>query len=166
MKLKTMKNSTFKLIPVLFNTILLVQCFTLLPKDQREKVWIENETKLTAEEAYNLANAHLTIATGGTNPSDLRDRSAKRIIINYVVHKCTVPSYYSSGTNPNQHEFKLDFEAKDNRVRIRILDLRSRDTGSIVGPHNIEQMQETIERCVYPLAVGPLISAIRKSDNW
>jgi hypothetical protein len=173
LELKTMKSSTVRLLPILFS-ILLAQCVTLLPEEQREKSWIEEGTKLTAEEAYDRANAHLTLTTKGADFSALRDRSAKRIIVNYVLRGCPAPGYLPTELDPDWHEFKLDFEAKDNRVRIRILDLRSwateimsdKKAPNIFGPRNAEQMQGTIDKCIYPRVVKPLIAAVRKSDDW
>jgi hypothetical protein len=88
--------------------------------------------------------------------SAVRDRSAHRIVINYVLKGCKAPGYLPTEVDPDWHEFKLDFEAKENRVRIRVVDLQSwpivqgRKGDYVFGPRNAGQMQGTIEQCVYP----------------
>ncbi len=162
-----MKKTLILILSVLF----LSSCVTLLPSEERMHVWIEENTKATAAQAFDRANAYLSTSTKGSDLGALRDKEAKRIVVTYKLRGCAAPGYLATELSPDVHEFKLDIETKDNRVRIRVLDLKSWPAGGdiVFGPRNAEQMKGTVEKCIEPAVIRPLIQAIRrelKSSDW
>jgi hypothetical protein len=154
---------------------LLANCVTLLPVNEREKTWVEEKTNTNATTAYERASAQIARSASNNYQILLQDKDAKRIILAYKLVGCAAPGYLATEMSPSWHEFKLEIETKDNRARILVLDIQSwPETGNgrgpnVFGPRDKEQLDGTIEKCIKPMVIQPLISAIRgesKGGNW
>ncbi len=142
-------------------------CATLAPVEDRKVEYIEN-TKAKKSEAYSAALAHFGKLFGNASAAiKISNAEAGQIVAKGVV-ECNVLRQFGE-IYPHNLRFDLDFQAKDNRVRLAFENLVMTDHLGTEQGYAVRQLTdrakvEQAKSCLEPIRAG-LLKAIGGS-TW
>lgn len=144
-------------------------CATLAPSEQRQTAFIENTTQTKAT-AYNRTLAYLGKNLGNSNFAiKMQDKDSGQIVTKMAI-QC---NHFRQGGDPKDYYLatNLDFQAKDNRIRLAFEDMVIHDeTGKPVSwaYNQITDTKKAEEAkvCLEPVKAGILKAINGGNNNW
>ncbi|PJZ75276.1 DUF4468 domain-containing protein [Leptospira neocaledonica] len=169
---KKAKISIFLWIGLAFNCASLA---SLAPVEIRQKSFVKENTGVDKNKAYDRAAIWFSKNFNDSNSvTRLKDSIESRIIGKGTL-KCDV-SYSLTEADAAYHDFSIDFQARENKIRIKIENIWSyrlhpyNKEKISWGPTDEEDIQNVLSKCFEPLIVNPLVESISgrkdKEDNW
>jgi hypothetical protein len=166
--MKTRMKSTITAITFI-TALLATGCATLAPKEDRVAVFVENTT-VPKSTAYSHALAYFAKTFRDANHAiQVRDEAGGQIVANGNV---TCNELRQMGdSNDYSLSFTLDFQAKDNRVRIAFEELTMMDHQAkpVTWANNQitdKSKVDAVKPCLDPIRTGLLKAVAGSSENW
>jgi hypothetical protein len=152
-----------------------LNCVSLAPLETRQKSYIKELSGISKKKAYESAQVWFSKSFNDSKSViQLRDESESRIIGKGIL-QCDV-SYLPTEADASHHDFIIDFQAKENKIRIKIENILSyrihpiNREKIIWGPRSVEDVEKTFIKCFEPLIIIPLFDSITgkssNDDNW
>ena len=163
-----MKTGTYSTMFALALALLTTSCASLAPAEQRKTQWVETTTQTKAT-AYNRTLAYLSKNLGDSNHAvKMKDADSGQII----AHMNVTCNQFRQGGDPHDYNlaFNLDFQAKDNRVRMTFEDMTMLDkNGAAVGwAYNQitdAKKAEDAKVCLAPVKEG-ILRALQGANDY
>jgi hypothetical protein len=144
-------------------------CAGMAPKEDRQAVFVETTTAPKAT-AYSRAMAYFAKNFKNANHAiQVRNEAEGQIVANGNVDCNELRQ--AGDTNGYNLSFTLDFQAKDNRVRMAFEDMTMLDPKGKPVPWAYNQISdkskaEAVKPCLAPMKDGVLKAISGSTDNW